>query len=139
RHVGVGDRAEAADGILRERLLCGLAEAAPCLVEAGEVEVALGAEVAVEDRLGDACLAGDLGRRRAAVRRAREHAAGGVEHRLPTCDCREPRSRRTHAAISGTSTAAASARCRACCSVAAAITAPTAAITAATSSAWWNP
>src|SRR5207248_6816707 len=62
-----------------------LAEARPRLVEAREIEVALRAEVPVEDRLGDARLARDLGGRRTAVARPREDAAGGVEHRLPPC------------------------------------------------------
>ena len=91
RHVGVGDRAEAAGRVLRERLLGELAELPPRLVEAGEVEVALRAEVPVEDRLGDPRLAGDLGRRRAAVALLEEDPAGGVEHRLPALLGREPR------------------------------------------------
>ena len=39
--------------------------------------------MAVEDRLGDPRLPGDLGRRRPAVALLEEDAAGGVEHRLP--------------------------------------------------------
>ena len=60
-----------------------LAEAAPRLVEAREVEVALRAEVAVEDRLADARLARDLRGRRPAVARAGEERARRVEHGLP--------------------------------------------------------
>ena len=63
----------------------------PRLVEAREVEVALRAEVPVEDRLGDPGLAGDLGRRRAAVALLEEDAAGRVEHDLPAVFGREPR------------------------------------------------
>src|SRR6266511_3806175 len=51
------------------------------LVEAGEIEVALRGEVAVEDRLGHAGLAGDLGRGRPSVAAAGEDAAGGIEER----------------------------------------------------------
>src|SRR5579872_2840656 len=59
-HVRVGDRAEARVRVTRERLLGLLAEALPGLVEAGEIEIALGAEMAVEDRLGDSGLTRDL-------------------------------------------------------------------------------
>ena len=85
RHVGVRDRAEAAAAGSSASAALGarLAEARPRLVEAGEVQVALRAEVPVEDRLGDPRLARDLRGRRAAIARAREDAAGGVEHRLP--------------------------------------------------------
>src|SRR5262249_6644152 len=68
RHVRVADHAETAARVVCERLLGRCPEARPRLVEAREVEVALRAEVPVEDRLGDPRLARDLGRRRAAVR-----------------------------------------------------------------------
>src|SRR5205823_7677591 len=54
-------------GLVDDDLLDRLAEAPPHLVEAGEVEVALAAEVPVEDRLADAGGAGDVSCSRAAV------------------------------------------------------------------------
>jgi hypothetical protein len=52
-------------------------------LEAREVEVALRAEVAVQDRLGDAGLAGDLGGRGAAVAADHEDALSSRDDRLP--------------------------------------------------------
>src|SRR5262249_1735730 len=104
-HVRIGDRAQAADRVVRDRLLRELPELPPGLVEAGEVEVALRAEVPVEDRLGDPGLAGDLGRGGAAVALAEEDAAGRVEHGLAACLRRETSPDGAHAA----STAAAGA------------------------------
>ena len=59
------------------------AERLPGPVEAREVELALAREVAVDDRLGDAHLARDVRRRRAAVGALGEDAQRPVEDRLP--------------------------------------------------------
>src|SRR4051812_9587989 len=81
RHVAIRDDAEALDRVGRDRLAGLLTEGRPGVAEAGEVEVALRAEVPVENRLGDAGLAGDLGCRSAAVAGAREHGPGGPQDR----------------------------------------------------------
>ena len=91
-------------------------------------------------------LARDLGRRRAAVARREEDAAGGVEHRLPpllgasaVAASRSSQSRRARPATRGLARLA---RCRVLRLAQrrrSAITAPASAITAATSSAWWKP
>src|SRR3954452_1962010 len=93
-HVRVGDRAEAALGVLLDRLVAHGTKLLPRLLEAREVEVALRAEVAVEDRLGDLGGARDLRRRRAAVARAREDVARRVEDRLPALRGTQPQPRR---------------------------------------------
>ena len=142
RHVGVGDRAEAAGAGRRRAPPRRARGTAPRLVEAGEVEVALRAEVPVEDRLGDARLAGDLGRRRAAVarcgrRRGRRRRAPPAAARSPGAgpwsrSCATPPRR---ACASGASSAMA-----ACAERGAAIDARRRSTsTAATSSAWWKP
>ena len=71
RHVRVGDpRRGSGAGSSAIASSAPSRKLAPRLVEAREVEVALRAEMAVQDRLADARLARDLGRRRAAVARA---------------------------------------------------------------------
>ena len=92
RHVGVDDRAQAARRDPSASASSAISrKLPPGLVEAGEVEVALRAEVAVEDRLGDPRLARDLGRRRAAVARARRRR--GRRCRAPPAAARRRASR----------------------------------------------
>src|SRR5690348_16963750 len=139
RHVGVGDRAETAVRIVRDRLLADRAEARPRLVEAREIEVALRAEVAIEDRLADPGLARDLCSRRTAVARLGEDAAGGVQYRLPPGLGGEPKPCRGHAASTAGCCAASSWWCSSFRIAAVATTAPASASTAATRSASWKP
>ena len=89
-------------GLGRDRLVPRGADPLPGALDAGEVERLLRGEVAVEDRLGHARLAGDLGGGRAAVRAAGEDAAGGVEHGGAPLLGREPRPRAHPASASAT-------------------------------------
>ena len=94
--VGLADRAQPVRRIrlALERLVPERAHALPDRVQAGEVELALRGEVAVEDRLGDAGLTGDLRGGRAAVAALGEDAAGRLDDRLPAL---RPREARAHA------------------------------------------
>ena len=85
-------------GLRRDLLLDRLAQAAPDLVHAGEKELALRAEVAVEDRLRHACSAGDLSSRRTAVRAGREDRERRIDDRRSAVGRRQTRPRDRHRA-----------------------------------------
>src|ERR671923_44433 len=80
----------------------------PGVLEAREVEIALGREVAVEDRLGHAGLARDLRRRRPAVAAFREDPGGAVEDRGAALFGGQPRFRGAHATSASASVCSAS-------------------------------
>src|SRR6266404_1905315 len=86
-------------GGVRDRLLPRAPSLRPHVVEDGEIEIALRREVAVEDRLGDACGARDLRRRRPAVAALGEDPDRRLDQLEPAFRRRQPR-RGLHAAIS---------------------------------------
>ena len=89
----------------------------------------------VEDRLGDARLARDLGRRRTAIATTPEDPEGGIDDGRATLRGRKPWPLDAHPASEKATSARLGGASR---SVSAAITAPSA-IAAAVSSAWWKP
>ena len=83
RHVGVGDRAEALVRVGGDRLLADRAEARATPRRGTRDTDRASSRNGGRGSARDARLARDLRGRRTAVARAREDAAGGVEHRLP--------------------------------------------------------
>src|SRR5581483_7732872 len=116
-------------GPLQRRAVPDRADLPPGLVDAGEEEVSLRREVAVEDGLGHPRLARDLGRRDAAVAAAREDVAGDVEEVRAALLGGETGARDRHAAAAAPASASA---CRYFRTVSTATTAPASAIPAAT-------
>src|SRR5581483_4535268 len=130
REAGVDGRRPEQDRLpLRLRLL-------PDVVERGEVELALGGEVAIEDRLGDAGGARDLRRRRPVVAPLGEEADRGLDEVPPAVGGRHPRRGDSHAASSAMCSRTTSGRVR---TVTTATIAAAKLIAALTASPAWSP
>ena len=134
-------------GLSRHGLVPDRAHPIPGLGEAGEVEVALGGEVPVQDRFRDTGFAGDFRGGRASVASRREDPAGRVDQRgAPFSGCEARPSARLTRPRGAHSAASAAAACTSRAPASfdlririAAVTAPAKATIAPTRSATWNP